>query len=59
MSDDRVFYCPTHGRVTEEEYWQEVLTAGWEDGHERLDCRQCRAWYFRLRPPRVKRTGES
>jgi hypothetical protein len=46
----RIYYCPTHGRVTEEEF-ESVPFLWW--------CDHCHRWYHRIAKFKAKRTGES
>lgn len=50
----RIFYCPKHGRVTEEEY-----RAGFVGWFHVSGCEHCAAWYARARKYKAKREGES
>lgn len=47
----RIFYCPKHGRVTEEEYEERSVYDYF--------CEQCDAWYFRLARKSMKKNGET
>lgn len=51
MAEDRVFYCPIHGRVKEKHFKKYE--------RELKGCSYCRQWYFRLPKFRVKRGNES
>ncbi len=71
----RVFYCPTHGRVTDEPL-KAAVDAQYAEGStddERLDafdaevdwlcgidaCTHCSTWFYGLRRKSAKRAGES
>jgi hypothetical protein len=49
---ERIRYCPTCGRVTEDEMLEKLY-------HHALPCNMCWNWLMRQHPFRAKRTGES
>ena len=46
----RIYYCPEHGRVTEEDY---------ENSSQYRYCPHCVAWYHRIHKFKAKRIYES
>lgn len=50
---ERIFYCPKHGRVTDEQYKKlGSYTEQWF-------CEHCAQWYYRFARFKAKRGGES
>lgn len=54
----RLFYCPVHGRVTDEEFPFNIKDYPYKDGVKK-HCEHCAAWYYGLAKKKAKRPGES
>ena len=63
MADERIFYCPRHGRVTEAQYQARCcigVPSGYPYFHfDVLMCDHCYQWYYGFRKYKAKRGGES
>lgn len=59
----RIFYCPKHGRVTEEQYEMRCCVGYPLDlpyaFFDVYACDHCFQWYHRVVPYKAKRQGES
>lgn len=56
----RQYYCPTHGKVTEERFEYAQLHQDISAYATKIvNCEFCHAWYYKLRKKKAKRPGES